>query len=456
MTLRVQDQSPKVKDMAESWPIVDDLLGGTAAMRAAGRTHLLQWPAEDGKSYQARLATATLFPAFRRTLSVMAGKPFSRQLTISEGVDADMQALIDDVDREGSSLHVFASRLMFEALAYGICGVLVENPRRPDGLANVLALERAAGIRPYLVVYRHNDILGWRSEKIGGKTRLKQLRLREVVSVDDGDWGEKEQERIRVLTPGAWQLYAETEKGEFALIDEGETVGMDEIPFVPFYGSKHGFMHGKSPLLDLAYLNVKHWQSQSDQDTILHTSRVPIMAGIGLDEDTKLSVGGSYAVIIPHGGDLKYVEHTGAAVDAGAQSLVDLEQEMIQTGAELLIKQPGTRTATESANDAEANKSELLAIVENFEDSLDQCLHLMAKWAGHKSAPSVSLYKDFGAASLSETSAQVITTLLAAGLISKATAIREQQRRGILSPDIVPEDEIERAAQDGPALGAIE
>jgi hypothetical protein len=37
-------------------------------------------------------------------------------------------------------------------------------------------------------------------------------------------------------------------------------------------------MMGISPLRDLAYLNVKHWQSQSDQDTILHVARVPILA----------------------------------------------------------------------------------------------------------------------------------------------------------------------------------
>lgn len=442
--------------MAKNWPIVDALMGGTAGMRAAGRAYLPQWPAEADDSYKSRLATATLFPAFRRTLSVMAGKPFASQLTVGDGVDADMQALIDDVDREGVSLHVFASRLMLEALAYGLCGVLVENARRPDGLANVRGLERAAGIRPYFVAYRHGDVLGWKSEKIDGRTRLTQLRLRETASVPDGDWGEKEQERIRVLTPGAWQLYAKAEKGEFALIDEGATVGMDEIPFVPFYGRRLGFMRGESPLLDLAYLNVKHWQSQSDQDTILHVARVPILAVMGADEDTHLNVGASSAVNIPHGGDIKFVEHSGAAISAGAQSLADLEQQMIQTGAELLVKQPGSRTATESAHDAEANKSELLAITESFEDSLDQCLHLLAKWAGHKNAPSVSLYKDFGAASLSEASAQIITALHGAGLISKATAIREQQRRGILSPDIVPETELEQIEQDGPALGAIE
>jgi hypothetical protein len=52
----------------------------------------------------------------------------------------------------------------------------------------------------------------------------------------------------------------------------------DYIPFVPLYGTRLAFMMGISPLRDVAYLNVKHWQSQSDQDTILHVARVPILA----------------------------------------------------------------------------------------------------------------------------------------------------------------------------------
>jgi len=35
-------------------------------------------------------------------------------------------------------------------------------------------------------------------------------------------------------------------------------------------------MQAKPPLLDLAWLNVEHWQSASDQSNILHVARVPI------------------------------------------------------------------------------------------------------------------------------------------------------------------------------------
>lgn len=456
MTLRVQDQSPQVQAMAKNWPIVDALLGGTAAMRDAGKAFLPQWPAEEDDAYLMRSKTATLFPAFRRTLSVMAGKPFSRQMIISDDVPSSVDDLLDDVNMEGVSLHVFASEVMREALAYGLCGVLVEFTRRPEGVGDMLGQEKAAGLRPYLSFYRHDDILGWRHEKDRGRHRLTQLRLRESITLEDGEYGTKTMQRIRVLYPGRWELYEESAKDKYDLIDSGFTDNMSEIPFVPFYGCKLGFMRGESPLLDLAHLNVKHWQSQSDQDTILHVARVPILAVIGADDGTQLNVGASSAVSVPLGGDIKFVEHSGAAIGAGSAALIALEQQMIQTGAELLVKQPGQRTATEAAGDAEASKSELLAIVEDFEDSLDQCLQLMAAWLREKSGGNVSLYKDFGASSLSDASAQLILSMQGAGLLSKSTAIKEMQRRAILMPDIDPATEMEAAQQDAPsAIGAL-
>lgn len=452
MALKVQEPSPQIEALAEDWQLAADLLGGTKAMRAAARRRLPQWPNESGESYQARLSTATLFPAFARTLGVMAGKPFSKALTYGDDVPARIREWCDDADLQGTNLHAFAADLLSEALGYGLCGVLVEYPRT-DGVRTV-ADERAVNARPYLVRYNHDQILGWRSARVNGAARLTLLRLAETGEEEDGEYGTRPVDRVRVLRPGSWELWEKGEKDEYALVQSGTTT-LTEIPFVPFYGRKTGFMLGESPLLDLAHLNVKHWQSQSDQDTILHVARVPILAAITSDEGFELTVGASSAVRIPEGGDLKFVEHGGAAIAAGRESLQDLEGQMIQTGAELLVQKPGQRSATEANNDAEANKSELQSVAESFEDSLDQCLQFMADWVGEAQGGHISLFKDFGAATLTDASAQLILSMQQAGLISKETAIREQQRRGMLAPDLIPADEIEKAGTDGPALGTM-
>jgi hypothetical protein len=205
--------------------------------------------------------------------------------------------------------------------------------------------------------------------------------------------------------------------------------------------------------VDLAHLNVKHWQSQSDQDTILHVARVPILVMSGASTDTALVVGSKSAISLPQGGTLEYCEHSGQAIEAGQKSLNALEEQMIQTGAELLVKKPGQRSATESNNDAEANKSDLQRITEAFEDGLDLALYFMAQFIGEKDGGHCSLFKDFGAATQSEASGQLVVSLQQGGLITRETALREMQRRGVLSPDIDVTLESAEAQTEGPTPG---
>ncbi len=457
MAQKVQDQSPEVQALAANWPIVEALLGGTSAMRAAATAYLPKWPNEEQDSYNTRLGTATLFPALARTISVMTGKPFAKQLTLGDDVPAKIKGWCEDADQQGNNLHSFSADVMAEVLGYGMCGVLVDYPPVPTEQVRTQAAETALGVRPYLVFIRHAQILGWKMERKAGVTRLTQLRISECKEVPDGAFGTKSEPRARVLEPGKWYVYMPGAKAEDDWVIETEGVTtLAEIPFVPFYGKKKGFMCGVSPLLDLAYLNVKHWQSQSDQDTILHVARVPILAAIGGGDDFTLTVGSSTAVKLPIDGDLKFVEHTGAAIDAGSKSLELLEDQMITTGAELLVIKPGEqKSATQSNNEAEANKSDLQRIVESFEDSLDQVLQFMAAWVKQPQGGHASLFKDFSANSLTDASAQLILAMQQGGLITKQTAIREQQRRGMLAADIDPETELDAVAEEGPKLGEI-
>ncbi len=460
MALRVQDRSAEATWMEGHWTVTQALSGGTATMRNEGKTYLPKWPAEDEDSYQARLAVSTLFPAFDRTVGVMSGKPFSKQLTLGDDVPSKLQEWCENIDREGRSLHAVASELCDESLRHGFCGVMVEYPQTvtKEGALAIKTKyeEEKAGIRPYVVKIKHDQYLGCKVIKANdGTVVLTQLRISEVGETDDGEFGVACVKRVRVWEPNRWVLYEEVKEkpDTYAPIEEGPNT-LGKIPFVPFYGRRVSFMIGVPPLMELAYLNIKHWQSQSDQDNILHVARVPILVQIGVDENTpKFTIGSNMAGRLPKDADMKFVEHEGHAIDAGKESLSELKEEMVQTGAELLIPKPGQRSATEANNDAEGNKSDLQRIVEMQEDSLDQVLQLMADWAKLGTGGHVSLFKDFAVATLSEASAQLVLSMQQAGVLTKKTLIQEQQRRGILSPDIDPDDELEAAAEEAPSLG---
>jgi hypothetical protein len=460
MTTTVRDQSAAVASMAENWPIIDALLGGTPAMRKAGKTYLPQWPGETDDAYKARVATATLFPAFGRTVEVLAGKPFSKPVTLTDDVPARIKEWCDtDIDLQGRNLHAFAASLSEEALSHGITGILVDYPKATG--VRTKAEENAAGIRPYWVHIHAGNILGWRSQRINGAEVFTQLRLLEQVIEDDGEFGEKEIEQVRVLTPGAWATYRESEKvdpvtkkPEWILHESGVTT-LDVIPFVPIYGRRTGFMSATPPLLELAHMNVEHWQSKSDQQTILHVARVPVLFGKGLDGQTIVVGAGSMVTCDSEKADLKYVEHSGAAIEAGRLSLLDLEDRMRQVGAELLVIKPGKTTVAQTVAENEAGMCALQRLIEDVEDGIDAALQLTARWIKEAKGGNVQIFKDFGVATLAEASIDLLRDMNVDGTFSDESLFNEAKRRGYISPETTWDDEKLRIAQNAIKPGAV-
>lgn len=429
--------------MAANWSLIQALLGGTSAMRAAGKDYMPQWPNEDPKAYDNRLKTATLFPAFARTVEVLAAKPFSKPVTFGDDMPAKIKAWCEDIDLEGRNLHSFAAATFYDALAAGIVGILVDFPPVDPEQVKTQAAEAKIGARPYFVPVTVDRILGWKDERLNGVRTLTQLRLLETAVEDDGRFHEVEIEQVRVLEPGRWEIWRKKKvdgnKEEWALHDEGQTT-LQKIAFVPFYGKRTDFMIGVPPLLELAHMNVEHWQSKSDQQTILHVARVPILFGKKLDVDeqgnVKLVVGGSAAVTSDDPeGDLRYVEHTGKAIEAGRASLQDLEHMMRQVGAELLVIKPGNTTIKQTEADNEPAMCTLQRMAEDQEDALDAALQLMAEWVGEQTGGHVTLYKDFGVTSLSEASLELLREMNVDGTLSDETLFEETQRRGVIGPE---------------------
>ncbi len=459
MSIKVNEASSAVMAMRPDLAKIAALMGGTKAMRAAGETHLPRWPAEKQDSYDFRLKTSTLYNAFARTIGNMAGKPFTEPVKWTD-IDPVIEAWFDDIDCCGRNLHVFAQEVFCQGIQDGITHVLVEFPVTKDKDGKQLyvtrAAEQAAGVRPYAIHIKEAQILGAIPTTKNGAESLAQLRIMECVSEPDGDYGTKDVEQVRVLTPGAWQIQRQNDKKEWYLHDEGVTT-LDFIPLVTFYTRRTGFMTATPPLNDLADLNIKHWQSQSDQDSLLHVARVPLLVRIGMDDDpgapTKI---GKSITDLPMNADMKYVEHTGAAIGAGRSSLQDLEDQMESMGAELLTVRPGDRTATEAAIDTSQSQCQLAAMANALEDFLDQMVDIMAEWAGLPDQGDIDVFDDFATISINAATVGPFVTAMVlqvnSGLLSKQSAFEEMKRYGVNNPDLTWEAEQERINSSMPTL----
>lgn len=449
---------PAVDAMRADWAVVAPLMGGTRAMRSAGKLLLPQYPGEEDDVYDQRLAQSTLLPAYSETVSRMTDRVFAEPLQLGDDVPKEIAGWCEDIDRAGNDLNAWAVEWFRSGLSHGICHALVEYPRA-EGV-RTRADEIAAGLRPYVVLIKPEQVLGWRS----ADGRLTQLRYAEIVDEEDGQFGVAHIEQVRVLEPGSWKVYRQDERGTWFIHDEGET-SLAEIPWVTFYTGRTGFQTARPPLIELAHLNVKHWQSQSDQDNILHSIRVPILVRIGIETrfdpmgnplPAGFKVGAGTLTDLPQGGDMKFVEHTGAAVESGRQALQDLIDEMRMAGAKLLQRdKQQTKTAAQSNEEAAQELSPLARMAGQFADCLAQLLQFMADYRGLQDGGTVEVRGNFDQDYMPEQSLPSLISMANAGRLSDQTLFAEMQRRGVISDEYDWQMELERIQGQGPALGGL-
>lgn len=444
--------------MAPRWHLISTLLGGTEAMRGAGEAYLPMHPEETTKGYQQRIGGAVLLNMVQQTLDNLSGKPFKDPIKPNEDVPEGLATtMFDDVDLQGNNLHVFSRQWFEEGLAKAFAHVLIDMPRpapREDGQPRTLDDDRKQGVRPYWVMICPENVLFARAEIIDGVEVLQHIRIMEYYTEQDG-FAEVCKQRIRVLEPGLVQIWVPKKKGkdkeEWALEDEWQT-GLDYIPLVTFYAAREGFMEGKPPLMDLAQLNVTHWQSTADQRHILTVARFPILAcsGASADESDRVVVGPNQILYNSDpNGKFYYVEHAGTAIEAGMKDLEMLERQMSGYGAEFLKKKPGNETATGRALDSAEATSDLSSMAGVFEDAIAQCLDITADWMRlGSSGGTVEVLKEYEVAEENASAIEFIKYLREKNDLSRKAIIEQAKLMGILPEDFDEEADWEQIKQE--------
>ena len=448
--------------MLPRWTLIESLLGGTETMRLAGETYLPKHQEETDLGYESRKNATTLLNMTKKTLGSLVSKPFSEPLKPNEDIpESIISEILGDVDLQGNNLDVFCRRWFQSGMSKAFSHVLVDMPRQEpslDGKPRTLADDRKQGTRPYWVHIEPECLLSARAEIINGEEVLQHIRIMETYTEQVG-FAEVEKSQIRVVEPGLVQIYrineSNKQKEEWLLYDEWNT-GIDFVPLVTFYADRTGFMEGQPPLMDLAWLNVTHWQSSSDQRNILKVSRFPILAcsgSSGEDDDSPVVVGPNKVLYNEDPqGKFYYVEHTGAAIQAGSEDLKSLEDQMAAYGAEFLRKKPGNQTATARALDSSEANSELSSIVVSFEDALATVLGITAVWMGlGEDGGTVEAVKDYSSAEADKIGLDVLIKLRDKRDISRKALIQALKLRDILPEDFDEEADYEEILDEASA-----
>lgn len=307
---------------------------------------------------------------------------------------------------------------------------------------------RLSVLRPYAVFVRNSDVLGFRYEMRQGRPVCTQFRYRQAVTEYDGDFGERTVEQINVHEAGRVRRYRIDKDGNWLLHSEadqsrnGEPLGF--VPVVDLVLEKTGFFAGRPPLMELAYLNVKHWQSQSDQDNIVHYVRVPLLQYRGSEDVQNVVAAAGNMISVGADGELNYVEHSGAAISAGVTAIEKLETDMQAAGAKLLTRTKLALTESQARDEAGREISLLRHYANLLEDAIGRVLDMMAAWHGLDDGGAVEISGSIDDNGNPESSVDVLVRMNAAGVLSNETLFEEAKRRGLLSDYLKWEDEAAR------------
>lgn len=452
--MSVFEPNPAYNDAKAELDLINALLADSDGVRR--EPYLPRNAKEDPADYLVRAKRSTLYNHFKRTINTATGKVLSKAVSFKSGVSTEILSWIENFDAEGTHLDQFCLPWFSGGVAHGIKFAMAEMPKVaiPENGVRTLKTDRSQNIRPYAILIDKENMIGWRTERVGGVRELVECRIREYEWVSDGQGGEKLQVRVRVLTQGAWKLYIKGAAGD-ELIDSGET-GLTFIPIVPFYANKTGPFTGSSPFKNLAELNIRHFQSGSEQANILAVARIPILhiaRDKNFDEEGKpdtqeVVLSGNQAVETSRDDKLNFVEHGGKAMEAGRLDLQDLQDLMDAVSYKLAPRDTsGDVTATETnVVTAEAHVF-LSAMANSFKDALELLLYYMCVMADLKDAegkpqsPEVVINKDFGTTQTS-TDMPLLLDMYREGVLVKEAVVDGAIRRGLLPEDTLPADVI--------------
>ena len=469
----VAEPTAQFNEMKEDWTLITDLKGGSKTMRAAKDKYLPKEEKESANSFENRLKRSFLFNGYEDTVSKLSTKPFTKPVKVDhkDNLHEMLDMVKDDADLAGTTLPDFAKQLFEDGVDNGKFHILVDFPPKEEDENRSKADEKALGIRPIFIRVHSQNLIGWQTERNHqNKEVLSQIRIQETRTEKSGDYGTQEVEYIRVYGLEKWEIWkkvkAGTDEEDWVMESDGDN-HFGVVPLITGYFRRTGFLTAKPALYELAELNLQHYQSSSEQTNILRFARIftHVFMGVSTDEgDTGWALGSGGAVILKNPeAKAMVLEHSGKAIEAGRQDIMDIQERMEMVGLQPLLRNGGSQTATAKGIDESKNQAKVTTWIQEVESCLLKAYKMAAEWitkAGQVKVEipkdfAVTIFKDFVLSFKASENIRNLIEMRKIGEISRPTFLRLIRKHGLLDDDINLDEEIQRIEQEGPSLGLI-
>lgn len=379
----------------KQWELIRDCIEGEDKIKAEGPKYLpmalCATRHETEMRYKGYKARARFVNYVAVTRDILHGLVFRKKIT-SE-IPEELKPIYKDVDRQGTSFQEFTSDLFKDLLATSFGGVLADIPY----VDRVLSKKEAEdlNVRTYLTYYKAEDIINWKYDVVNGRRQLVQVVLQEQIEIPVNEFQSNEATQYRVLElvnghyrqrvfipndgPDSWDI-------QIINITDQRGNQLDYIPFVTL-GSKEPH---KPMLLDLARLNIGHYQKIADYENGIHYTTIPTGWVTGhrrvIDEDTNepepIVLGGESFLVFEEP-DAK----VGTLCFAGeglvhSEKAISMAEQNIRTMGRRIVTPDNTKSADAARVDQEAENANLASFANTVSFQLTNLLTMVAKMEG--------------------------------------------------------------------------
>lgn len=318
-----------------------------------------------------------------RTRAGLLGAVFRKTAELT--LPTEVEYLKENASGDGTSLEQLSKKAVGECLDTGRGGFLVDYPK-VQAASGVSSMADAAKQKALIHFYDAESIIDWDEQVIDGVKRLVYVNLQECVSVFDADQLSREvekQNRVLLLIDGQYvqRLYKE---GDPAPADSTPTdkdgKPFDHIPF-SFFGSESNDADiDKSPLEDLADVNILHYGNSATVEEAGFISSQPTLfltTDISPDEFVKLNpngmrIGSRRGYNLGKTGSASLVQ--AKETQLSLELMRDKQDQMVMIGARLVLKGGGNETAEAARIRYSSDNSILGTVAGNVSEALKRAI----------------------------------------------------------------------------------
>ena len=471
MANNVTFQREDFRNALNDWQLVADVCAGEKAVKARGETYLPKpnphdKSKENDERYKQYKARAVFYNATGRTLQGLVGAVFRNWPVLT--APGALDYVEDDADGAGVSIFQQSQKVLAEVVKKGRHALLVDYPNVEAPASK--AQQEAGLIRASVISINAEQVINWRSEKVGGSHRLALVVIAEKAEQETEDgFGVESVDQYRVLrliegryTVEVWrQIEGEWTVAETYQPTDGKGQHWNNIPFT-FVGAQNNDPEvDAAPLHDLARLNVAHYRNSADyEDSAFFVGQAqPWISGLTEEwrnhlEESGIYIGSRTPILLPEGGSFGFAQ---AQPNTLVKEAMDQkERQMVALGARLVERGQAVKTATEAQAENEAQHSVLSLVANNVSEAYTLALSWAAKFMNAPEEAEYSLNQDFIEQKLD---APMLTALVGAwqsGRLPSSDFWAQLRKFGIIDPEKDDEEIQEELDSEGTGLGLDE